>query len=193
MDLSRPPVKAGGGANQRRLVLQVGTARELDVFQVLDAGEMLIDQDRISQGPQVLGRLQFRRIGGQKQEMHMLGKPQAEAAMPPSSIQHQHDLLPRTCSDGTSKRGKFGFNEGNRDTGGQMKDGTAGSRMDEAHHIAPSEAMLHEGSGPPANVSPDPAQERLEADAMLVHRPWFDPTVGQCGCHLLRASGASAV
>jgi hypothetical protein len=26
----------------------------------------------------------------------------------------------------------------------------------------------------------------LEADAVLVHRPQFDPTAGKCRCHLLQ-------
>ena len=34
---------------------------------------MPVDEHRIGEWPQVLGRLEFRRIGWQKQQMHMLG------------------------------------------------------------------------------------------------------------------------
>ena len=64
MDASRPPVKAGGRVDHRWLVLQLGTASELDLFECFDGGDMLVDENGIGQGPQVLRRLEFRRIGG---------------------------------------------------------------------------------------------------------------------------------
>ena len=69
MDLSRPPVKAGGRVNRRRLLLQRGTARQLHLLQLLDTGEMVIDEDGIGQRPQMLGGLQFGGIRRQEQQM----------------------------------------------------------------------------------------------------------------------------
>ncbi|HEV8192685.1 MAG TPA: hypothetical protein VGP82_14560, partial [Ktedonobacterales bacterium] len=40
--------------------------RGLDVFELLDGGEMAVDQRRIGQWPEVLGRLELGRIGGRK-------------------------------------------------------------------------------------------------------------------------------
>src|SRR5271165_5347760 len=62
MDLSRPPVKAGGGADQCWLLLQLGTTSELYLLQLVNAREMLVDEHRIGKGPEMFGRLEFRRI-----------------------------------------------------------------------------------------------------------------------------------
>jgi hypothetical protein len=50
-------VKAGGRVDHRWLVLQLGTACQLDLFESFDGGEMLVDENGIGQGPQVLRRL----------------------------------------------------------------------------------------------------------------------------------------
>ncbi len=57
VDLLGPPMEAGGRANEIRSVLKRDAASELRVFQVLDAGEVLVDEGSIGQWPQVLGRL----------------------------------------------------------------------------------------------------------------------------------------
>jgi hypothetical protein len=49
MDLPRPPVKAGRRANHRELLLQLGTACQLQLFEILDGGEMLIDEHGVRQ------------------------------------------------------------------------------------------------------------------------------------------------
>ena len=58
-----------------------------------------------------------------------------------------------------------------------MEERAARGGMHEADEIAPGVAVLHRSDGALANRRPDPTQERLEADAMLVDpsptvRPW---------------------
>ena len=57
MNALGPPVEAGGRADEIRPALEGSTAGELRVFQVLDGGEVLVDQRGVGQRPQVLGRL----------------------------------------------------------------------------------------------------------------------------------------
>jgi hypothetical protein len=74
-DLLRPPVKAGGRADEVGLLLEGGAPRELDIFEFLDASEVAVDEGRVSQRPQVLGGLQFRGIGWQEEQVHVVGHP----------------------------------------------------------------------------------------------------------------------
>lgn len=57
MNALGPPMEASGRANALRLGLQGGAAGKLGVFQVLDGGEMLVDQRGVRQWPEVFGRL----------------------------------------------------------------------------------------------------------------------------------------
>ena len=50
-------MEAGGRADALGLGLQGGAAGKLGVFQVLDAGEMLVDECSVGQRPEVLGGL----------------------------------------------------------------------------------------------------------------------------------------
>ena len=58
----RPPMKQCSGADKVWVLLQGDAARRLGVFQLLDTGEMAIDQRRIGERPQMLSGLEFRRI-----------------------------------------------------------------------------------------------------------------------------------
>jgi len=62
-----------------------------------------------------------------------------------------------------------------------MEERAPGGRVDEANQIAPSEAVLDDGAGTLPNRRPDAAQQRLEANAMLIGGPQFDLGVGKRG------------
>ena len=111
--------------------------------------------------------------------MHMLGHAQMEAAMPPRSVQHQDDLLLGTGSGRTGKRRQLCFEERDRDTSRQMKEGAAGGGMDKSHDVAPDKAMLHDRDWSLANGRPDPPLDWLEADTMLVGGPELHGAVGK--------------
>jgi hypothetical protein len=149
-------VKAGARANRRQLLLQLGTARQLHLLQLLDRGEMLIDEDRIGQGPEVLGWLELGRIGRQKQQVHVLRHPQTHTGVPARPVEYQHNLLAGTGSGCASKSRQLRFKEGNRDAGGQMKDGAARGGMDKADDVAPGKAVLNNGYRSLANRRPHP-------------------------------------
>ena len=57
--------------------------------------------------------------------------------------------------------GQLDFEERDTDGRGQVKDRAARGGMDEAHQIAPCEAVLHRGEGTLAVKAPDFVQDRL--------------------------------
>ena len=69
LDALGPPLEQRGRADAFALPLEVSAAGELDVFELLDAGEMAIDQAGVGQRPQVLGRLQFGGIRRQEEQV----------------------------------------------------------------------------------------------------------------------------
>ena len=84
----------------------------------------------------------------------------------------------------TRGRGDFYFKERDVDGGGQMEDGATRGGMDKADEVAPFIAVLHRRERALPVKTPDLVRDRLEADAMLVHRPQFDPGVRKCRRHL---------
>jgi len=118
-----PPVEAGSRADEIGLLLERDAAGKLGIFELLDGSEMLVDQRRIRQRPEMLSWLQFRRIGRQEKQMHMVRHAQLQAGMPPCAVEHQHNLLVRTSADLARKRGQFHFKERDTDGGRQVEDG----------------------------------------------------------------------
>src|SRR5579859_855694 len=111
-EAARPPMKAGRRADEVASGLQRDTACRLGILQVLEGGEVLVGQCRVGQGPQVLGRVELRRVGRQEEQMDVLGDPQLDARMPAGAIEDQHDLLlrprPHCLREGGLKLTRFG-------------------------------------------------------------------------------------
>lgn len=154
-------MEQSGGADARMLALEGGAPRKLCVFELLDAGEMAVDQGGIGESPKMLSGLQFRGIRRQEEQVDVVGDPQVHAGMPASTIEDEHDLLPGTRSDLLGKCRQFYLKERDTDRGRQMKQGAARGGMDKAHEIAPGEAMLHRGHWTLTNRRPDPPVQRL--------------------------------
>ena len=103
--------------------MQGDTALGLRVFELVEASEVAVSQDRISQGPQVLSRLQFRRVRRKEEQMDMFRDPQAEHwyASPHGPGQGRC-----ACGTGAHQLGEsrqFHRKQGNADRRSQMKDG----------------------------------------------------------------------
>jgi hypothetical protein len=84
-----------GGADQIGTGLQRDTPSGLGLLELVDGGEVAVDQDGIGQLPQVFDWLQFRRVGGKKQQVDVVGHAQALGAVPAGPIQDEHNLLAR--------------------------------------------------------------------------------------------------
>lgn len=128
--------------NEVRLSLQRHTARGLRLLEGVEVREVAVDQGSIREWPQMLCRLQLRRIGGQEEQVEVVGHPQARTRVPARPVEDQHDLLVGTGSHLAREFGQFHLEERNGDAGGQVEDGASGGRVHEADQVAPSVAML---------------------------------------------------
>ena len=111
-----PPGEAHGRADAVGVRLEGDAARSLGLFEVVDGGEMPVVQCRVGQWPEMLGGLQLGGVGGQEQEVQMLGDAQLDAGVPPGAIQDQDDLLGGAGADRRGEGRKFDLEE--RDTDG---------------------------------------------------------------------------
>jgi hypothetical protein len=75
-DLVRPPREAGGGTNEIGAGLQRRAAGELGVFELLDGGELAVDEAGVGKQPQMLSRLQFQRLRRQEQQVGAIRFPE---------------------------------------------------------------------------------------------------------------------
>jgi hypothetical protein len=180
-DAPGPPGEQRGGADARGLALQGGAAGKLRLVEGVQVSEVGVEERIIGQRPQVLGPLQLRGIVGQEQEMDVVRHAQPQRGMPARLVEHEHDLLPGAGADRLGEGAELGLKDRDGGGRGQVPEGTARGRVHKADQIAPAKAVLHDGTGPLANRGPDPAEERLEADPVLVQRPGLDLRLGEGG------------
>ena len=125
MDLARPPLEAGRRADEVLLPLKRDTALGLRVFQRFDAGEMLVDEHRVRQRPQMFGRLELRGMGRQKQQVYILRYTHLGTVMPARTVEHEHDLFGWARPHRVGERVELDREELNADGRRQMPHGPA--------------------------------------------------------------------
>ncbi len=116
--------------------------------------------------------------------MDVLGHAECDAGMPAGPVEDEHDLLVRPSADRPREVGQLRREEFGAHCGGQLPNRAARGWVDKADQVAPLVAVLYRGNGPLAGEDPDLLELRLEADAVLVHRPEFDLGVGERGRYL---------
>jgi len=166
------------------LCLQGDAAGELGILELVDGSEMPVDQAGVGEWPQVLSRLELRRVRWKKQQVDVFGHAQLDAGMPPRPIEHEDNLLGGTGAHLAGEGSELYLEEFYRDAGRQVEERAPGGGMDKADQIAPGEAMAHRDGGSPPDRGPDPPQERLQADAMLIGGPELDARLREGGRHL---------
>ena len=104
-------MKAASGANALGLALEGSAACQLRLFELLNAFEMAVDQQRIGERPQMFSGMEFWGIGWQEEQVDVVRHAQALRAMPAGAIQQEYDLLAVTrtavakAASSASKRG----------------------------------------------------------------------------------------
>src|SRR5262245_46346950 len=111
LEALRPPIETDSRTHKVATGLEGDTARHLGILQLLKGGKVPIEQDGIGERPQMLGRLEFGRIWGQKQQMDVVRHTEALGAVPARAIQDEHNLFAGTSAYCRSKGGEFSLEE----------------------------------------------------------------------------------
>src|SRR3954452_8850692 len=171
-------------------LLEIGQGREVPV------GEWLI-QD----GPQVFCWLKLRRIPGQVTGPEAIRHDRGGCGVPAGVVEPEYDdALPSRPSLARKQRQQRGEERLGHSVR-YVPEHLAGDRLHEGGHVQPLVAVVTKRDGPLPLGRPDPAQDRLQTEAVLVGRPDFDwrgrglgPLLGDSLFQLfLNASRSSAV
>lgn len=169
-----PPMVAGRRLEPTDLLAQVLEACKQGVLELVDGGEDASGERVVGERPEPFGGLQFGTVGGQEDEMHADGDREIRRRMPAGLVEHEHDRL---AGSRTNRLGECAEREAGRGRIDARQDepvGLAGRRPDPAVEPGPLVAGVDRYARRTPLGAPDPAQDGLESDAMLILRPDFD-------------------
>ena len=149
-----------------------------DGLEVGEGGEVPVDNGFVHQRPEVLGRLQLRAVGREEDEADPLGDDQTLRAMPAGVVEHEDDVALTARPGLAGEGGEQRLEEGFREAGREIPHRLAAGRLHEGDHVQPLVAMVPERDRPLADGGPDPAADRLQAEAVLVFGPDLDRPIG---------------
>ena len=177
---SRPPVVECPTPNPLRLFRQGYAPLRQSSFQISKRVEGLVYQQFVAERPQTLGRLQLRTVGGQLHQLQrrpLLQGPDIRSDVPARLIQHQQDLCltpAHKSFEHTPKRVRV-------DARSQPELGLAALGTDKTLDVEPLLTRSHHHARTLAVPCPHAAQDGLEPDTVLVHRPAFDRALRLAG------------
>jgi len=181
-------METSGGVNQCRVSLQPTAAFHLHLLQCVKRSKGAIGQRLIAQWPQAFGRLHLRRIGWQKHQMDPLGNDELRTGMPPGPVQKEHHAFVWADSCFLGKESQ-GLGEDLHIHGRQQQPTCAPALwMHTGVDVHPFVALRHHRFDSPSFQRPDPPQDRLEADTVLIGAPEFHTGLWIClvnGLHFL--------
>ncbi len=186
-------MEAGLCPNERGHGIERPAAFGLDLQQFIKVTEWAVHQHFIGERPQVFGWLQRGGVGRQPHHVQPSWDLHVAADMPTGLIQDKHTLLVTTELPVRGKRAQGEAKHLRVHRRYQQPKGVSRCRLDEGVEIAPLLALLHSRDRALAFARPDPAQERLEADALLIHRPQFELCRGMRRSHRLDRGGSAVI
>jgi len=167
-------VKEGAVADHFALLSEGDAALADRLIESIQAFEIGVDQRLVDELPKMLGRLQLGTVSGLKDEADAVGNGQAFGTVPAGVVELKNDALRGAGAGRLGEVGENAFEHFLGDCGGDVPDRAARFLLDKAGHVEPFEPMMACGDRPRADRRPDSARDRLQAKAMLIHRPKFD-------------------
>ena len=153
-------------------------------FQISEGLEAPVGERLIQDGPEVFSRLKLGRVWGQVDKPDPIRNSQVGRGVPAGVVElkHDHALASRPGLTGKQRqqRGKERLGDAVR----HIPEHLAGDRLDEGGDVQPLVPVVAKCDGPLALGRPDPAQDRLQPDAVLVGRPDLDRFVRVLGSRL---------
>jgi hypothetical protein len=158
--------------------IELTTARGDGGAEFVERGDVPIDDRLIHQRPEMLGGLEFGRVGRQEDEADPLGDDQTLGSMPAGIVEHENDAALAAGAGLTGEGGEQFGEERLREAAAEIPDRLAAGRLHEGGDVQPLVPMMAERNRSLADGRPDPAADRLQAEAVLVLRPDLDQQVG---------------
>src|SRR3954447_23253026 len=167
-----PPVEVCAGFEL--IVIENATALGHDVLEISKRGEVLVGEWLVEGGPEVLSRLKLGGVRGQGDGPDPIRHSQVGRGVPAGAVEPEPDdaipSRPGLTRKQRQQRGKERLGHPVRDG----PEGLAGDRLHEGGDGQPLIAVVTERDRPLAFGPPDPAKDRLQANAVLVGRPDLD-------------------
>src|SRR3954471_18037204 len=98
--------------------------------------------------------------------------------MPAGVVEHEDDAALAAGAGLAREGGEQGSEEGLGEAAAEIPDRLAAGRLHEGGDVEPLVAVMAEGDRSLTPGRPDPAADRLQAEAVLVLRPDLDRAVG---------------
>ena len=153
------------------IAIQDATALGDDVLKIGKGREIPVGQWLVEDGPEVLGGLKLGGVWGQVGEPDPIRHNQVRFGVPAGVVELKHDdAIPSR----PSLAGKQGQQRGKERLGHPVPDvpeGLAGDRLHEGGDVQPLIAVVTERDRPLTLGRQDPAQDRLQPDAVLIRGP----------------------
>src|SRR3954468_20059082 len=111
--------------------IELATARGDGGAEVVERGEMPIGDRLIHQRPEMLGRLEFGRVGWQEDEADPLGDGQVLGAMPAGVVEHEDDAALAARAGLTGEEGEQFGKEGLGEAAAEIPERLAAGRLHE--------------------------------------------------------------
>src|SRR5215218_2962931 len=150
-----------------------------------------VDDRLVHRRPEVLGGLELARIGRQEDQADPVGDGQVLGSMPARIVGREDDAALAAGAGLAREEGEQFGEEGLRETAAATPERLAAGRLHEGGEVQPPAAVVAEGDRSPADGRPDPASDRLQAQAgrtQCVQPSAAQTSTGRSGC----AASASA-
>lgn len=151
---------------------------------LVESGEVPVDQRLVEQGPEALGRLELGRVRRQVDEPDALRDGQVRLGVPAGAVEHEKDGAVASGAGFAGKEGEQALEQGLRHAVGEIPEHLARGRLHEGRDVEPLVAMVAERDRPLPLRRPHPACDRLQADAVLVGGEDLDRPVRMAGALL---------
>ena len=147
------------------------------VIEAVDGVEAAVGERFVNEPPKMFGRLELGTVGRLEYETNAVGHGEVLGSVPAGIVELKHDAL---VVPGAYRSGKIDEDEFEQllaDGVGNVPHRLAGCRLDETGHIEPLETMMAERDRPLSDWCPHAPHDRLQANAVFIHRPDFDACV----------------
>ena len=160
-------MESGLASDEVAVVFEGDASLGDDGIEVFEGVEVLVDDGFVDVGPEGFGGLQLRRVGRQEDEADAFGDGE-RLGVPAGAVEDEDDD-PVASGAGLAGEEREGvLEELLVDAGREVPEALAGCGRDEGGDVEPFEPVMAAGDRALAARRPDPAQDRLQSDPVLV-------------------------